>query len=67
MTETVISIDGMSCMHCVMKVKKALEVIAGVSSVQVSVGSASVTYDETKASRKELEDAIVKAGYRIKN
>jgi copper chaperone len=67
MTETVIAIEGMSCQHCVMRVKKALSGLEGVKDSAVEIGSAKVTFDETKIGKKEIEETIVKAGYKIKN
>ena len=61
-----IKIDGMSCQHCVMSVKKALERISGVSSVDVSIGNAKVTFDGSKTNRDELAKAVVDAGYKVK-
>ena len=61
-----IFIDGMSCMHCVMRVKKAIEKIAGIAKLDVEVGRATVEFDETKTTEKEIEAAIIKAGYKIK-
>lgn len=66
MIETTIQIDGMSCQHCVMRVKKAVEGLAGVVKSDVEVGQAKVAFDESKIQKKEIEDAIVKAGYKIK-
>lgn len=66
MTEATIQIDGMSCMHCAMRVKKAIEALAGISSLNVEVGKAEVRYDETQTSNSDIEAAIVKAGYKIK-
>lgn len=64
MTEIKIKIEGMSCMHCVGRVKQALSALAGVSEANVEVGSASVKFDETKLSRQDIETAIKKAGYK---
>lgn len=66
MTEATIQIDGMSCMHCAMRVKKAIEALAGINSLNVEVGKAEVRYDETQTSNSDIEAAIVKAGYKIK-
>ncbi len=66
MAEAVISIEGMSCQHCVMRVKKAIEALQGIQTAAVEVGSAKVAYDEAKVGKKEIENAIVKAGYKIK-
>jgi copper ion binding protein len=66
MNNAAISIDGMSCQHCVMRVRKALEALSGITSMNVEVGKASVSFDETKVTQKEIEAAITKAGYKIK-
>lgn len=67
MTEATIQIDGMSCMHCAMRVKKAIEAIAGISSLNVEVGKAELRYDESQTTRSAIEEAIVKAGYKIRS
>jgi copper chaperone len=67
MSEAIIQVDGMSCQHCVMRVKKAVEGLAGISDLTVEVGQVKVTFDESKAKKKDIEDAIVKAGYKIKS
>ncbi len=65
MTDITIKIDGMSCQHCVMRVKKALEGLSGITALNVAVGRADVSFDDTKILQKDIEDAITKAGYRI--
>ncbi|TAL24691.1 MAG: copper chaperone [Nitrospirae bacterium] len=64
MTEIKLKIEGMSCMHCVGRVKQALMGLAGVSDAVVEVGSASVKFDETKLSKQDIEAAVKKAGYK---
>jgi len=66
MIETMIQVEGMSCQHCVMRVKKAVEGLAGIAKSDVQVGQVKVTFDESKIQQKAIEDAIVKAGYKIK-
>jgi copper chaperone len=66
MTDTTIQIEGMSCQHCVMRVKKAIEGLAGVSSLSVEIGEAKVSFDETKIQKKDIEAAVAKAGYKVK-
>lgn len=65
MAEAIISIGGMSCQHCVMRVKKALEGLNGVTALNVTVGRAEVSFDESKVQKKDIEDTIVKSGYKI--
>ena len=66
MAEATIMIDGMSCMHCVMRVKKSIENLAGINNLNVEVGKATVTFDDAKTSQKDIEAAITKAGYKVK-
>ncbi|MGE5300046.1 MAG: heavy-metal-associated domain-containing protein [Acidobacteriota bacterium] len=66
MIETTIPVEGMSCQHCVMRVKKAVEGLAGIVKSDVQVGKVKVAFDESKIGQKAIEDAIVKAGYKIK-
>ncbi|MGO9013754.1 MAG: heavy-metal-associated domain-containing protein [Dissulfurispiraceae bacterium] len=65
MAETGIKIEGMSCEHCVMRVKRALNGIAGITEANVTVGSASIKYDESKVKMEDIYSAIEKAGYKI--
>jgi len=67
MKQITIRIDGMSCQHCVMRVKRALEGLAGISDLSVEVGSAQVTFDESKIQQSDVENAVIKAGYKIKS
>ena len=66
MKQITIGIDGMSCQHCVMRVKKVIEGLAGISGLSVEIGSAKVTFDEAKIQQADIENAVVKAGYKIK-
>ena len=66
MKEITINIDGMSCQHCVMRVEKALEGLAGISDLSVEVGSARMSFDESKIKQADIENAVIKAGYKIK-
>jgi copper chaperone len=65
MKEVTMKIEGMSCQHCVMRVKKAVSQLTGVSDSQVDVGSAKVTYDESKLAVADLNKAVVEAGYKV--
>ncbi len=65
MTEREFRIEGMSCQHCVLAVKKELAKVQGVEVRDVQIGSASVAYDETRTDTARLEAAIAKAGYRV--
>ena len=65
MSETTLKIDGMSCQHCVMRVKKAVGLLPGVSDSQVEVGTARITYDDTRIRKEDLKKAVEEAGYRV--
>jgi len=65
MAEATIKIEGMSCGHCVMRVKKAVETLTGISEADVSIGTARVKYDEAKVNREDVEKAIEAAGYKV--
>ncbi len=66
MAQAKISIDGMSCMHCVGRVKQAVDALEGVTEADIQIGSATVTYDEAKLSQADIEAAIEKSGYKPK-
>jgi copper chaperone len=63
MQKATVRIEGMSCQHCVMRVKKALDGLPGVADAEVTIGSAVVKFDELKLTREAIEAAIQKAGY----
>jgi copper chaperone len=67
MSEATLSIDGMSCQHCVMRVKKAIGLLAGVTDSTVDVGTAKITYDETRLRKEDLKKAVEEAGYKVTN
>lgn len=60
-----LTIEGMSCGHCVMAVRKELSKLPGVTVESVGVGNARVHIDEASASQEMLAKAIDKAGYRL--
>jgi copper chaperone len=65
MSEIALKIEGMSCGHCVMSVKKAIDGVEGVSTSDVEVGSAKVTYDESKTDSDAIAGAVTSAGYKV--
>jgi copper chaperone CopZ len=65
MAEVKIAIEGMSCQHCVMAVKKSLGGVPGILESDVQIGSAVVKYDENKVKKEEIETRIEGAGYKV--
>ena len=63
-TET-LTIDGMSCAHCVASVRSALESVPGVVVRDVQIGSATVDMDPERASPDALAEAIEEAGFDV--
>ena len=58
-----IKIDGMSCQHCVMAVKKELSKL-DLNVKDVQIGSASIEYDETRVSKTDIDKAVEEAGFK---
>jgi copper chaperone len=66
MNRTTLTIEGMSCGHCVSAVERALERKAGVRVEQVEIGSARVAYDPERIRPEELREAVEEEGYRVR-
>lgn len=66
-TNTILSIDGMHCEHCVEVVRETLESVRDVSVEQVDIGEAEVTYDAGSVSLDQLETVLEDAGYELVN
>ncbi len=60
-----LTIEGMSCGHCVMSVKKELGKVAGLTVEDVQIGKARVKYDESAVTQQSLAHAIEEAGYKL--
>ncbi|MBF0345063.1 MAG: heavy-metal-associated domain-containing protein [Nitrospirae bacterium] len=66
MKQITLNIEGMSCHHCVARVKKAIDALSGVLSSEVDVGRATVEVDAAKVTGERLRKAIEEAGYTVK-
>ncbi len=64
MTKT-ITIEGMMCEHCVAHVKKALENVAGVTAVEVSLEKKNAVVTVDGVSDETLKNAISAEGYEV--
>lgn len=60
-----LTIDGMACGHCTMKVKSELMSVAGVESVDVDLLKASAMVSGDNLIDTGLSAAVVRAGYRV--
>ncbi|MCF8241067.1 MAG: heavy-metal-associated domain-containing protein [Melioribacteraceae bacterium] len=62
--EQTFKIDGMSCNHCVMALKKELSELA-LDFFDVEIGTAKVRYDVNKVKHEDIVSAIKEAGYKV--
>jgi copper chaperone len=65
MDRVTMTIDGMSCGHCVMSVRNALQAIEGVEIEEVKVGAATVAFDPSATSAERLRQAVEEEGYAV--
>ena len=65
MTIETLTIEGMSCDHCVRAVRHALEEMPGVEVRDVRIGSAEIGYDPATISPETIADAIEEEGYTV--
>jgi copper chaperone CopZ len=61
-----LTIEGMSCGHCVSRVTKALANVPGVTVHQVTVGHATVQYDGQLQTLAAIIQTIDDAGYQAR-
>ncbi len=65
MERVTMTIDGMSCGHCVKQVARALNAVEGVQVEQVTVGTATVAYDPAATSEERITQAVEDQGYAV--
>jgi copper chaperone len=65
MTQETIIVEGMSCMHCQLRVKKAVEAVEGVQKADVNLQTKQVTIDfeEGKVNLEKVKAVIRETGY----
>jgi copper chaperone len=63
MKELTLTIEGMSCEHCVRAVKNRLTATPGVTVEEVVVGAARLQYDPARTTVDEIGEAIADEGY----
>lgn len=62
-----LTIDGMSCGHCVRGVDDALKSLPGLDVEKVDIGSAVVTFDPAAVSPESIRTAIAEEGYDLRS
>lgn len=63
MENVILTIDGMTCGHCVGQVTKALTQLDGVQVRSVKLGEALIAYDEQEITPADITRAVHEAGY----
>ena len=63
MEHVTLTIEGMTCEHCVRAVRGRLEHTPGVKVGSVDVGIATIDFDPSKTSIDDIEMAIADEGY----
>jgi copper chaperone CopZ len=67
MDRITMTIDGMSCGHCVAAVTNALRSVEGVRIEGVGVGRATLAYDPAATSADRIAQAIEDEGYQVRD
>jgi len=67
MEKTVLSVEGMSCEHCVNAITKAVKALSGISKVAVDLAAKSVVleYDSSKTPLDKIKAEIEEQGYDV--
>ena len=60
-----LSVEGMTCNHCVMHVTKALKGVAGVTSAVVDLASKSAVVEGGALDDAAMKAAVADAGYEV--
>lgn len=70
MPKATIQLETIGCPSCVQKIEKAVKAVDGVDRDSVEVlfnaSKVKVNFDENKISVKDIEDAITRIGYDVK-
>lgn len=65
MQQTELKIEGMSCGHCVMALKKELSKVDGVRVIKIEIGKAVIETEEILRVRPGIEKAVSEAGFAL--
>lgn len=60
-----LTVEGMSCQHCVKAVKNALSQLEGVRSVEVDLATKKVEIEGDSLQDAILKEAVEEAGYQV--
>ncbi len=68
MQNVTLTVEGMSCGHCVNSIEGSVGALAGINEVKVILdeGLVEVSFDETQVSLDQIKETIDDQGYEIK-
>ena len=59
------TVEGMTCSHCVLSVREEVVEVAGVSAVDVDLGSSRMTVTGQDVDDDAVRRAVAEAGYEV--
>ena len=59
------TVEGMTCSHCVLSVREEVVEVAGVSAVDVDLGSGRITVTGEDVDDEAVRQAVAEAGYEV--
>jgi copper chaperone CopZ len=62
-----LTLEGMTCDHCVRAVNQALRSVPGIQVEQVEVGSAIVAYDPAAVKLEKIREVISGEGFEVRS
>ncbi|AIQ50385.1 MULTISPECIES: copper ion binding protein [Paenibacillus] len=65
MSNVTLTVEGMSCGHCVSAVEKAVSGVGAAAKVDLQAKKVAVEYDESKVSLNVIKEAIEDQGYDV--
>lgn len=65
MKQATLTISGMHCGGCVASVDRVLAKLPGVGERKISVGTATLTVDESQVGEAQLREAVDGAGFDV--
>jgi copper chaperone len=65
MQSVILTVQGMSCNHCVNSVEGAVKKLGATAKVDLASGSVDVQYDDNKLSLDDIKAAIEDQGYNV--
>ncbi|KKO55223.1 copper ion binding protein [Paenibacillus sp. DMB20] len=65
MSQITLNVEGMSCNHCVNSIEGALKEIGMTGKVDLTAGTVTVEYDESKATVEQIKETIEEQGYDV--